>query len=105
MKPILIVLAGLVALGGCSASAPQPGDRGYASYQQRLAQAERMRQQQAASGQQAIADRDRRRQIDAQVRACENENQRARHSAQLYLQREYQARDCNALRRQLMNQR
>lgn len=104
MKALLIATGGALLLCACSASGPQPGERGYESYQQRLAQSQEHTRRQQANAGQAVADRDRRRRIEAQVSACQNENQRARHSAQLYGQREHQARDCNALRRQLMQQ-
>jgi hypothetical protein len=104
MKLMMITLTGALLVCGCSASGPQPGELGYESYQQRLAQSREHTRRQQENASQAVADRDRRRSIEAQVSACQNENQRARHSAQLYGQREYQARDCNALRRQLMGQ-
>ncbi|MCC5996885.1 MAG: hypothetical protein JJU18_11025 [Oceanicaulis sp.] len=78
---------------------PWYGERYHGSPEHRALQA-RQAEQQRAAAERDEARLERERRIEAQVAACQEQNRRAQHSARLYGQREYQHRNCDALRRQ-----
>jgi hypothetical protein len=103
MRAVLIISLSAVALCGCFPASPEGrpwyGERYHGSPEHRALEARYAAQRRAA------AERDgprleRERRIEAQVSACQEQNNRARHTAQLNGHRKYQHRDCDALRRQ-----
>lgn len=103
MRAVLIISLSAVALCGCFPASPDGrpwyGESYHGSPEHRALEARYAAQRRAA------AERDgprleRERRIEAQVSACQEQNSRARHTAQLNGHREYRHRDCDALRRQ-----
>ncbi|MGY6627403.1 MAG: hypothetical protein ACXIVL_02705 [Oceanicaulis sp.] len=103
MKSLVIVSLGALMLSGCMPATadgrPWYGESYHGSPEHRALQARQAEQQRAAAERDGPR-RERERRIEAQVAACQEENRRAQHSARLYGQREYQHRNCDALRRQ-----
>lgn len=104
MKAILIVSLGTLMLSGCLPATadgrPWYGESYHGSPEHRAAQARHAEQQRTAAERDGPR-RERERQVEAQITACQEQNRNAQHSARLYGHRQYQYRNCDALRDQL----